>query len=208
MKRNFFSIVSILIIFLLVSGAAAFAQDIRPLDPHLGGSAGYSPPENVGLGWDFSQGETGWFLVPPMGDKKSTQIRESPQVETGAPGLTFSHVQTFGVAERAYFDDTQHFPYPYGVAAVGSSVWIANSDGNRAVKFNSNGIYQNLTIGHAGFRDTYEDDSLNLVWIVDVDIDAGENIWLVDAGTHYVSKFDPGGAYRVVDWDAMGRRQR
>ena len=126
----------------------------------------------------------------------SVMTPETPLVPTGAPGLTFSHIQTFGEAERAYYDDTQHISYPYGVTTDGTFVWIADSDGNRALKFNANGVYQNFTIGSAGFREYYEDDDVSLEWILDVGVDSGGNIWLVDGGAHHVAKFNSSGVYQ------------
>lgn len=112
--------------------------------------------------------------------------------------LTFSHTQTFGEADRAYYDDTQHFNYPYGIATDGAYLWIADSDGNRAVKFDSNGIYQNFTIGSSGFSEFYENEGENvfLDWIADIGVDSSGNIWLVDGGANHVAKFNSGGEYQ------------
>jgi hypothetical protein len=179
MKNKQHSIFKILIILSVMVCAATFFQGEGPHEPEpKGGSArpysGISPAEPEG-GLLTSHGR---MNVPPdlNGANAISQLEMMPHVATGAPGLTFSHAQTFGETERAYFDDIQHFAYPFGVATDGANVWIADSRGNRAVKFNFSGTYQNLTIGSAGFREYYEDDGVSLEWILDVGVGCPRNM--------------------------------
>ncbi len=65
----------------------------------------------------------------------------------------------------------------------------------RALKFNTSGVYQNMTIGKAGFREYYEDDGISLEWITDVAEDDDDSVYLVDGGANHVAKFDSSGSY-------------
>ena len=45
-----------------------------------------------------------------------------------------------------------HLNYPYGLTTDGNNVWVADSDGLRAVKYTNDGTYL-AQIGKSGFRD-------------------------------------------------------
>ncbi len=209
MKNRLFAGLSLFVVFsLLLCGAPVNARSLGSSElmmrvPPTRDDSGVLTNEDPGFP-PLQPGQVGSNPHSPEGDLP-LQAELASQVVTGMPGLTFSHVQTFGVAERAYFDDTQHFSYPSGVTADGTKVWIADLDGNRAVKFDSTGVDQNSTIGSAGFREYYENQGVSLEWILDVGVDAGGGVWLVDGGAHHVAKFNSSGVYQSslgVQWDS------
>ena len=100
-------------------------------------------------------------------------------------------MQTFGETERAYFDDTAHLNYPYGLTTDGNTVWIADSLGLRAVKYGSDGTSV-TQIGKTGFR---YGTGQSLEFVADVGVDSTGNIWLVDNNANHVLKFDATGKY-------------
>jgi len=111
-------------------------------------------------------------------------------LDLGQPGLSFRYVQTFGESEVAYYEDTSHIVYPFGVGTDGTHVWIADSDGVRALKFTHTGSFV-MQIGQAGFSSGVEGTDLG--WIADVAVDSSGNIWVVDGSASHVAKFDAGG---------------
>ena len=115
----------------------------------------------------------------------------APTIATGQPGLSYRYVQTFGETERAYFDDTTHLNYPYGLTTDGNNVWVADSDGLRAVKYRSDSTFVSQ-IGKTGFRYGAGQD---LQFVADVGVDSAGNIWLVDSDVSHVLKFDASGKY-------------
>ena len=72
----------------------------------------------------------------------------------------------------AYFDDTAHLNYPYGVTTDGTNVWIADSDGLRAVKYGSDGTFVSR-IGKTGFR---YGTGQSLEFVADVGVDGEGNL--------------------------------
>lgn len=113
-------------------------------------------------------------------------------VPLGQPGLSFRYVETFGVTEQAYISDTTHLNYPVGVGTDGINVWIAEMPGRRAIKFASDGAYQGIQIGVAGY-DLFQGQT---IWrMTDVAVDGGGNIWVADSLANHVLKFDAGGSF-------------
>ncbi len=208
MKDRMFHALSVLVLItLLVSGPAAAQQLTEDDGPRPILPRGYSGAQSGGsnlIGSGLEHPKYNWDInsEEDLGDQALQP--GAPLIETGTPGLTFSHVQTFGVSEEAFLEDTSHFHYPYGVFASGSTVWIADSDEMRALKFNSSGVYQNMTIGKAGFREYYEDDDISLEWITDVAVDDDDAVYLVDGGASYVAKFDSSGNYEMSFGECWG----
>jgi uncharacterized protein YjiK len=110
----------------------------------------------------------------------------------GEPGLNFRYAETFGETEMAYFTDTLHINYPFGLGTDGTDVWIADSEGSRVLKCASGGSCETF-IGKAGFHFPCEETELD--WIADVGVDGSGNVWVVDSGAHHVVKFDSNGNY-------------
>lgn len=121
------------------------------------------------------------------------QSENAAAVAPGQPGLSFRYVQTLGATEVAYFEDTTHINYPYGVGTDGTNVWIADSNGLRALKYSSTGAFIKQ-IGKAGFRNG-AGTNIDLDWIADVAVDGSGNIWVVDGSVQHVVKFDSSGNY-------------
>lgn len=108
----------------------------------------------------------------------------------GEPGLSFGYQKTFGETEVAYPESSNHLNWPNGVFTVGNSVWIAELNGERALKFASNGAIEGQ-VGRAGFRDAIEGEQIE--GLCDVAEDASGDIWLADCYISHVVKVDADG---------------
>jgi uncharacterized protein YjiK len=116
---------------------------------------------------------------------------EATTVALGQPGLSFRYLRTFGESERAYTSNVAHLNYPYGLTTDGGNVWIADSRGMRAIKFQSDGAFVRQ-IGKTGFR---YGTGQSLAFVADVGVDSAGNVWLVDSEANHVLKFDASGNY-------------
>ena len=168
---------NLVIVLVLASFLTVSAQ---PPEPDLrSGRAGDTPAAET---W---RGPVAGPLVQPAAAPASAAV------DLGQPGLSYRYVRTFGEAERAYFDDTSHLNYPYGLTTDGDNVWVADSDGLRAVKYTGDGTFL-AQIGKAGFR---YGTGQSLEFVADVGVDGAGNIWLVDSDVSHILKFDAGGKY-------------
>ena len=131
-------------------------------------------------------GEDGGFPTP----SGSGVVVASGPVALGEPGFNLRYLSTYGSPESAYLEDTTHLNYPYGLWAGGSEVWIAESAGSRALRYASDGTFQQQ-IGRAGYPASYE--GISLEWIADVSVDGSGDIWLVDKLAHTLIRFNPAG---------------
>jgi tripartite motif-containing protein 71 len=107
----------------------------------------------------------------------------------GSPGLAFRYAQRFGETETGYFEDTNHFYEVRGVATQGSNVWIADSLGERILKFDSSGNFIKQ-LGKGGYR---YGSGVTLDNIYDMAEDSTGNVWVLDNGAAYVVQFDSSG---------------
>ena len=58
----------------------------------------------------------------------------------GQSGLSFGYARTYGQTGVAYFEDSAHLNYPWGLGTDGSgNVWIGELWGNRAMKYDNTG---------------------------------------------------------------------
>lgn len=186
-RRVLASVLGLASLLLLVS--ATLAQGPEPPAPPERGL------QDVGAPLEHQQ----WVEEPEPGAEVPRQrprplgaeAVEPAAVTLGEPGLSFRYVDTFGVTEEAYIEDSAHLAWPYGVGTDGANVWIADSWGIRAVKFANTGAFL-MQIGTAGFR---YGSGVSLDYVVDVAVDSSANIWVVDAGAGYVVEFDSGGDY-------------
>ena len=145
MKPRMTLLLIVLLGLSLALGGAAQAQTSEP--PRGLSQASYRPPRpDVVSAGDEAKPIAGRPAI--TGDLASTA---APTIAIGQPGLSFRHMQTFGETERAYFDDTTHLNYPYGLTTDGNNVWVADSDGLRAVKYRSDSTFVSQ-IGKTGFR--------------------------------------------------------
>lgn len=118
----------------------------------------------------------------------------APSVVYGSPGVTYRFLNRYGSAREAYPEDGAHFVRPFAVSSVDDRIWIADSEGNRALNFDSSGALVGQ-IGKAGFREHYRDFGVPLEWISDVAEDPAGRIWIVDGGAHHVAVFDDAGSF-------------
>jgi streptogramin lyase len=178
MKRWLFYSIAIALLSVAIGGVVLVnASSEEPVYPYD------SPYLNEGLLIHH------WHSTPSSGGPSSPT---SIDLTLGEPGTNYSYVRTFGETEVAYFEDTSHVIYPYGVGTDGTSVWIADQGGNRAMKFANNGVFE-MQIGVAGF--VYGVDGQTLGYPIDVEVDNGGNVWIVDYGAHHILKFDASGDF-------------
>ncbi|MCJ7703049.1 MAG: 6-bladed beta-propeller [Anaerolineales bacterium] len=106
----------------------------------------------------------------------------------GEPGLSFRYVETFGVDQEPYPQDTDHLNGPSGIYIDGSdSLYVTEWRGFRMLRYNSSGV-NNLVVGHVGLP-WHHDDYLSRP--ADVAVDPDGNSWvLIDPA---LKQFDPDG---------------
>jgi len=185
-KPQHLAFIALFFVLALCFPAAAAAQGPTP---PTSGPSGYHPPDpTVAPNWDNAGPAA---HMRPSTVNSQTATAAAPAVAIGQPGLSFRYVQTFGETERAYFDDTAHLNYPYGLTTDGNNVWVADSDGLRAVKYANDGTFL-AQIGKSGFR---YGTGQSLGFVADVGVDSAGNIWLVDSDVSHVLKFDASGKY-------------
>ena len=164
------------------------------------------PPPNPPLPSDGASGDTPsrpvWEVtgdrghpIHPLGPRGAPALG-GVDVNLGEPGFTMRYEGTYGVVEQGYFEDTTHLNFPYGIWAGGSTTWIADSYGNRALNFDNSGVFLRQ-IGTAGFSSGVEGTDLD--WIADVAVDSSGGTWLVDRTAHHIAQFDASGNL-VSDW--------
>lgn len=101
----------------------------------------------------------------------------------------FQHTRTFGETGAPYFEDTDHLNGPVGLGTDGTDVWIVECEGQRALKYASDGTFR-MKIGKAGVTDA---SGAKLWCPKDVAVDPDGNIWVVNEA-HDVLKFGPSGS--------------
>jgi len=170
---------------LVVSLALLLAMSTAAQGPHPGGgeldthSRGRVNPDRLS---SFLRDSS------PSGNLGPQSVN-APVVDVGQPGLSFRYVRTFGETDVPYMDDPNHLNDPWGLGTDGNSVWIAENDGRRALKFANDGAFI-TQIGVAGFRVS---PGTSIVGLYDVAVDQGGNTWLVDGQGQHVIKFSPTG---------------
>jgi hypothetical protein len=182
MKYRFFS----LMILACLLGSLAGAGPARAQAPERD----EPPPTPVG-GPAARQGD------PRLGYRAEPQAAYAGNIEAqtltlGEPGLSYRYVDTYGEDETAYFTDSTHLNYPYGMGTAGSNVWIGELFGARAMKYSNSGAVQQ-SIGNPGFGYM---DSTTLFEITDVGVDASGNVWVVDDYASHVAKFNSSGVFQ------------
>jgi hypothetical protein len=109
MKANSLRVIILLAIPILLLSGLATAQGPQPPAPS------YSPqgpglPEGVPP-WEPEFGKPFVRPADPTTRLQSTGVSSIP---LGQPGLSFRYVQTFGVTEEGYIEDTTHHLQPLG----------------------------------------------------------------------------------------------
>jgi len=186
MKAKILTISLIAVLALTLSGPATAQGPQPPAPPY--------PPQKPATPETLPPWEPEGKPFGPLPSPLARTAGEGPGVRAssiplGQPGLSFRYVQTFGVTEEGYIEDTTHHYNPWGITTDGNFVWIAEMYGNRVVKFDNAGNYQGQ-IGKASFR---EATGTSLDRLTDVAVDGDGNIWVVDAGASHVVKFSPSG---------------
>ena len=160
--RSIFSVVVILCLNLVLTGAAA-AGSAAPPNP-----AGRVT--NLGAPWSAA-GQPAATGTPASPD--------APTVALGQPGTSFRYVRTFGVTEEAYPADVQHLNHPASVFIDShDDLFVVEENGSRVLKYRTSFDGANLlSIGTAGMqnRGSYTFDHPK-----DVAVDSSGHIWVVD----------------------------
>ncbi len=119
------------------------------------------------------------------------QFENSDQDLLGLPKIVYAYAESFGTVDHGYLDDTDHLYSPSGVYATGSDIWIVDSWGNRALRYDNQGnfIFQ---VGETSQRDA---SGTSLDYLTDIAIATDGTIWIVDSGAKHVAHFDSTGAY-------------
>ncbi|OUC09787.1 hypothetical protein RY27_00725 [Litorilinea aerophila] len=131
----------------------------------------------------------------------------SAAIPLGQPGMSFRHVQTFGVTREPFIETNDHFYWVEGIGTIGNAVWIGDLLAHRAVKFDANGNFI-AQIGKAGIIDH---TGTPLARVTDVAEDGSGNVWVVAAEASHVVKYDSSGN-RVAElgdaWDPGSSNDR
>jgi hypothetical protein len=180
MTKSFFVLLSVILIAGWLAGPVVALDTQIELPP----GSGDEPPQPTS-----EVSADGQVPLPVSGGEAGVTGVTTP-VLLGEPGFSLRYLGTYGTPEVAYLEDTAHLNYPYGLWAGGSDLWIADSAGNRALRYASDGTFQQQ-IGRAGFPASF--DGVDLEWIADVSLDGSGNIWLVDKVAHHLVGFTPAG---------------
>lgn len=183
--------VLVLILALLLSAAAAAQGPTQPVAMSRAGSLAMHAPPYAADADGESAADPEATLGPRRPAPASAQATDAPAVNLGQPGLSFRYVRTFGETERPYIEDTNHFYNVAGIGVDGANVWIADSWGDRALKFDGNGAFLQQ-IGKAGVSDA---TGVSLDFVSDVAVDQSGNTWVVDAGAQHIAKYDATGKH-------------
>jgi hypothetical protein len=203
MKARLFVMFVLVASLALVSTWTVTAQGPKPTPTPARGKVLPPPPEPASQPKDYNP----QVELPPASDGDPTKpfVRtampfagtsvapRSPRA-LGQPGFSLRYVQTFGVVAEAYNSTTTHINYPYGIGSDGTNVWIAESLGDRALKYASDGTFL-MQIGKAGYRDGAGSNT-SFDWLSDVAVDGSGNIWVVEQGADQVYKFNSSGVYQ------------
>ena len=183
MKTRLFVVLIVVIGLLAAMSSAAAAQA-----PSGDGRSGFAPEltgPNVEPEPPFDpEGARPWGN-PVAGSTPQPSVAPDG-IPIGQPGLSFRYDRTYGFSGTPYFEDSSHLNHPGAVTVNGTSIWISERFGSRAMKFTSGGAFV-TQIGKAGLRDVYPH---SLDEADDVAVDASGNIWIVDWGASHVLKFD------------------
>jgi sugar lactone lactonase YvrE len=182
MKHKLYLIISVLIIAVLAFGSVRVLAQGCPLS---GSQSSHDQSLNSRAD---RNGDCDYPLPPSSPAVELAQPSVIPAL--GAPGFSLSYASTIGDPTVGYFEDTTHLNFPYGVGTDGSHVWIADSYGNRALKFSNDGSVQQVK---AGFSSAVSGTELE--WVSDVAVDSLGQIWLVDRGANHVARFDSAGNF-------------
>jgi sugar lactone lactonase YvrE len=174
------AVILLSVIFLSVGPQPVLAQEKTPPPPQYDPGVVNRPSTNT-------------FHLPqsPLSSQPGN-VANPTTLPLGQSGFTLRPVDSYGVVTEGYLEDTQHLNYPYAVATDGDTVWIADTNGNRAVHYQKDGAYLGQ-IGKAGFRNYYADTDLETVY--DVATDGSGNVYLVDMFSSHVAIFNSAGAF-------------
>lgn len=128
---------------------------------------------------------------PPTWQSELSTIQnaQAAAVVVGQPGLSFRYMQTFGETGKGYLDDTNHFYQVAGVHATSAGLWLVDTWGWRALRFDASGNFQQQ-IGVASQRDA---TGASLDYLTDIATDGSGNVWIVSASAAQVVKYDASG---------------
>lgn len=183
--RSVLLIVTLLTLGLALGGtvSAQAPQPGRPVEPS------YRPPQPDALpAEDEAKPFVG--IQAAAGDLDSPA---APAIATGQPGLSFRYERMFGETRVPYLTDADHLHHPYGVTIAGDRLWIAESEGLRALQFTTAGAFVSQ-IGRAGIHDVWEYGA-SIDYPSDVAVAPDGHIWLVNKWANTLLEFDSAGNY-------------
>ena len=188
-------LLSVFISMVLVLGSAgpSAAMPIEPPEPQPSRAMGVPAFLGGARGMPVEQLSELRDLRAHLLKRRSAQPQRGPAAAPllGAPGFSLRYEQTFGETEVPYFDDTLHINTPGGVWAGGSSMWVGEYYGLRALKYLSDGTFL-MQIGAAGHP--YGLGDTDLYNVNDVGVDASGDVWVVDEACH-IAHFDSSGNF-------------
>ncbi len=189
MKAQWLVVLVVFASLVLISTWPVSAQGPEPTPTPPAGEQGQPPestPDLVPL-----SAPSDLDLVPPMRQPKgrtTAPVLPGP-LALGAPGFSLRYERTFGLTERAYFDDSAHINGAYGLGTSGTNLWVAECEGRRALNYTSGGAFVKQ-IGKAGYRYV---NGTTIECFADVGVDAAGNIWAVDRSASHAIQFDAAG---------------
>lgn len=199
MKTRFFVMIVLVASLALLSSWAVDAQGPKPTSTPTR-SVRQLPSESPQFPADYKpMPETtlwrDWDETKPFArsvTSPSASAARSPRA-LGQPGFSLRYLQSFGQVEVAFLEDTNHFHYPLGVGADGTNIWVTDSLGLRALKYQNDGTFL-MQIGRSGFRHGAT-TAISFSNISDIAVDGSGNIWIVDISVSQVFKFNSSGTY-------------
>lgn len=197
MKTRLTLCILILFSLRLALGGVAQAQSPEPGTPVR---PSYRPPAGRALP---AGDETKPFAARAAG-ASSPATRATPAVDLGQPGLSFRYERMYGETRLPYLADTAHLHHPYGVAVAGDRLWIAESEGLRALQFTTAGAFVSQ-IGRAGIHDVFEYGA-SIDHPSDVAVAPDGHVWLVNKWANTLLEFDSAGNYLQevgIRWDCV-----
>jgi len=166
---------------------------------------GLGPPaalQQGGLAQPLQAGDSGTPFHHLASSPNNTGTPSVSPARTSVLPKLFWYEQTYGETEVAFLADTAHLYNPTGVGVDGTgNLWVAEILGARVLKYSGDGTFL-MSIGTAGR--VWLADNKHVSAPADVAVDSAGNMWVVDANSHRVVKYDADANYLTqlgVTWE-------